>query len=57
MNLEKRLNYSGQVFGFEFSKKEINRAILFREQYPTAKPLFPLIESKMTKPECLYYLE
>lgn len=55
--LEKEVEYTGQVFGFEYTKKEINRAIRFKEQYPTAKPLFPLIQSKMTKPECLYYLE
>ena len=40
-----------------YSKKEINRAIRFKEQYPSAKPLFPLIDNKMTKPECLYFLE
>jgi 3'-phosphoadenosine 5'-phosphosulfate sulfotransferase (PAPS reductase)/FAD synthetase len=57
MKLEKELDYTGQVFGFEYSKKEINRAIRFSEQYPNALPLFPLIEHKMTKPECLYYLE
>jgi len=56
-NIEKTTEFDGQVFGFEYSKKEINRAIRFKEQYPTAKPLFPLIEKKMTKPECLYYLE
>lgn len=55
--LEKSLDYDGQVFGFEYSKKEINRAIRFKEQYSDAKPLFPLIENKMTKPECLHYLE
>mgnify|MGYP003134285288 FL=1 len=55
--LEKELDYTGQVFGFEYSKKEVNRAIRFKEQYPDAKPLFPLIDHKMTKPECLFYLE
>jgi len=57
INLEKKLGYDGQIFGFEYSKKEINRAIRFKEQYPSAKPLFPLIDNKMTKPECLYFLE
>jgi len=55
--LEKELDYKGQVFGFEYSKKEINRAIRFKEQYPSAQPLFPLIEKKMTKQETLYFLE
>ena len=55
--LEKELQYDAQVFGFEYSKREINRAIRFKEQYPDALPLFPLIENKMTKKECLYFLE
>lgn len=55
--IEKERQYDGQVFGFEFSKKEINRAIRFKEQYPDAKPLFPLIENRMTKPVSLHYLE
>lgn len=55
--LEKEMDYTSQVFGFEYTKKEVNRAIRFQEQYPDAKPLFPLIEHKMNKPECLYYLE
>jgi len=55
--IEKVIPYDHQVFGFEYSKKEINRAIRFKEQYPDAKPLFPLIEKKMTKAESLYFLE
>jgi len=57
IRLEKTLDYTGQVFGFEYSKKEINRAVRFIEQYPLAMPLFPLIENKMTKGESLFYLE
>jgi hypothetical protein len=55
--VQNEMNYSGQVFGFEYSKKEINRALRFLEQYPNAKPLFPLIEKMMDKPACLHYLE
>ena len=55
--IEREMKYSGQVFGFEYSKKEINRAIRFKEQYPGAMPLFPLIDKKMTKNESLFYLE
>lgn len=55
--IEKEIDYEAQVFGFEFSKKEVNRAVRFKEQYPETKPIFPLIEKKLTKPECLYYLE
>ena len=54
--IESKEKYYGQVFGFEFSKKEINRAIRFSEQYDV-NPLYPLIEKGITKPECLHYLE
>lgn len=41
-----------QVFGFEFEKKEVNRAIRFIQQYPGAKTLVPLIEKGLTKDNC-----
>lgn len=50
--IEKEIEYEGQIFGFEFSKKEINRAIRFSEQHPSAKPVFPLIDRKITKEQC-----
>jgi 3'-phosphoadenosine 5'-phosphosulfate sulfotransferase (PAPS reductase)/FAD synthetase len=49
---EKAFEYDGQIFGFEFVKKEINRAIRFAEQYPHTKPLYPLIDAKLTKEMC-----
>lgn len=55
--LESWLPYDGQIFGFEYSKKELLRAERFSEQYPNAKPIYPLIEAKMTKAECLFFLE
>ena len=56
-DIEKEIKYTGQVFGFEFSTKEINRAIRFKEQYPDAKPLFPLIDKRMTKNNCAFFIE
>lgn len=50
--IEETTNFEGQIFGFEFSKKEINRAIRFAQQHPQAKPLFPLIERQMSKQQC-----
>lgn len=41
-----------QVWGFEYTKKEINRAIRHGQQYPNTKPLFPLIEKGFDKNEC-----
>lgn len=45
-------SWLGQIFGFEFCKEEINRAIRFAEQWPDTKPLFPLIDAKLNKAEC-----
>jgi len=56
-DIEKTHEFTHQIFGFEFSKKEVNRAIRFIEQYPEAKPVFPLIERKLTKKACLAILE
>ncbi len=54
---EKDNEFSGQIFGFEFSKKEINRAIRFKEQNPNTLPLYPLIEHQLTKANCGFILE
>lgn len=50
--LEKKLKIDNQIFGFEWDKKEINRAIRFKEQYPYTNPLYPLIERQLDKNEC-----
>lgn len=50
--LQKEFPNSNQIFGFEYSKKEINRAVRFTQQNPSIKPLYPLIEMKMTKQMC-----
>lgn len=55
--VEKEVPYKAQIFGFEFSPKEINRALRFLEQYPAAKGEFPLIEHEITKSEALHMLE
>lgn len=49
-------DYLGQIFGFEYTPKEEMRARRFTEQYPKAKPIFPLIDAKITKPEALFIL-
>ena len=40
---------AGQVWGYEYEPKEINRAIRHLQQYPATKPLFPLIEKGIDK--------
>lgn len=49
--------WSGQVWGFDFCEREINRAIRFRQQNPLTKPLFPLIEKMITKSDALAMLK
>lgn len=52
--LEKELGcWDGQVWGFDFDPKEINRAIRLKQQYPETKPLFPLIERQITKQDAM----
>jgi 3'-phosphoadenosine 5'-phosphosulfate sulfotransferase (PAPS reductase)/FAD synthetase len=53
---EKENDISGTVLGFEFEPKEVNRAIRFKEQYQEAKPIFPLIDYKITKNEAAFML-
>lgn len=50
-SIQREFDITNQVFGFEFSLKEINRAIRFAEQYPV-NPIYPLIDKKLTKPQC-----
>ena len=45
--------WDGQVFGFDYCEREINRAIRFRQQNPKTKPLFPLIERTISKQDAL----
>ena len=50
-------DWDGQVWGFDFCQREINRAIRFRQQNPRTKPLFPLIERMITKQDALGMLQ
>lgn len=52
LNLFNDVTIAHQVWGFEFNKKEVNRAIRFAQQYPHTNPLFPLIEKGIDKNMC-----
>ena len=41
-----------QIWGFEYNKDEVNRAIRHGQQYPETNPLFPLIEKGIDKNMC-----
>lgn len=52
--LQKEINWSKQIFGFEYTKKEIERS----KRIPIElNAEFPLIENKLTKANCLVILQ
>lgn len=50
---QKENNYTHQVFGFEFDKKEFNRAMSMTLNHPKAKPIFPLLMMGYDKGKCI----
>jgi 3'-phosphoadenosine 5'-phosphosulfate sulfotransferase (PAPS reductase)/FAD synthetase len=54
---QKKNEYSHQVFGFEFNKKEMNRALALKDNHSETNPLFPLIMFSLTKDDCLKIVE
>jgi hypothetical protein len=54
--IEKRVNYSHQVFGFEFTTKEFNRAMSLKLNNYLSKPIFPLIMFGYNKSDCFKFL-
>jgi len=45
--------YSHQIFGFEFDKKEFNRALSLTMNHPNAKPIYPLLMMGYDKEKCI----
>lgn len=54
---QKENEYDHQVFGFEFGKKEFNRAESMKLNHPATKPIFPLLQMGMYKEECIEYVQ
>lgn len=52
VNLFNEVGLENQIWGYEFNRKEINRAIRFGQQYSYTNPLFPLIEKGLDKDNC-----
>jgi len=50
-------NDYSQVFGFDYSKSEQNRAKNMLKNYPEINPNFPLIDFKYTKEDCIKEVE
>lgn len=53
LKVQRDNDYEAQVFGFEYSRKEINRALRFADQHPETNPQFLLIDARLTKQDCV----
>jgi 3'-phosphoadenosine 5'-phosphosulfate sulfotransferase (PAPS reductase)/FAD synthetase len=50
---EKQNEWQHQIFGFEFEKKEFNRATSIALNHPQTKPIFPLLMYGLDKKDCI----
>lgn len=50
---EKQNTWKHQVFGFEFEKKEVNRATALKLNHSHTKPIFPLLMFGLNKKDCI----
>ena len=50
---QKYNSYKYQIFGFEFTKKEFNRALSLQMNHPKTKPIFPLLMLGYDKDKCI----
>lgn len=50
---QKENEYAHQVFGFEFNRKEFNRAMGLKLNWPDSKPIFPLLMMGYDKEKCI----
>lgn len=53
---QKENNFSFQAFGFEFTKKEMNRAKALQLNHPDSNPIFPLLSLLIDKQKCFKML-
>lgn len=54
---QKTVDYDHQVFGFEFDKKEMNRALALSKNHPSTKAIFPLLMMQYSKGKCIEIIE
>lgn len=50
---QKEVDFTHQVFGFEFDKKEFNRARSLSMNHPDVKPIYPLLMIGYDKERCI----
>lgn len=54
---QKQVDFTHQVFGFEFDKKEFNRGLSLKMNHPDAKPIYPLLMMGYDKEYCIRIVE
>ena len=54
---QKDVDFTHQVFGFEFDKKEFNRARSLSMNHPDVKPIYPLLMMGYDKERCIEIVE
>lgn len=54
---KQNIDYTHQVFGFEFEKKEFNRSLGMYLNHPKAKAIYPLLMFAYDKSKCLEIVE
>lgn len=57
IDFQRRNKISYQVFGYDFDKKESNRALNIKKNYPVSNPIFPLWLFGYTKRDCIKILK
>lgn len=57
VDFQRRNKIAYQVFGFDFDKKESNRALNIKKNYPASNPIFPLWMFGYTKQDCIKIVE
>lgn len=57
IDVQKQIEYSAQVFGFDYCDKEKRRASQLQKNHPDAKPVFPLLEGKITRDDLFKVLK
>lgn len=53
--VQKFIEFDYQIFGYDSA--ELERAVLFKQQYPEAHPVFPLLELGWSKEMCLAFIQ
>lgn len=54
---QKKNEFDHQIFGFEFDKKEFNRALSMNLNHTKVKPIFPLLMMGYSKDDCMRIVE